>query len=162
RVGEDSFMVVTGGGSGMHDLAWLRAQLRDDDRVTIANRTDERFCLGLWGPRARDVLAPTTDADVSNEAFPYMRMHPIAIGDEASRYMGTHRCARGGGPCLAQRISSAGELGGGLSAPIEGGPRVGDLLWEAGREHGVLAAGLGAFDSLRLEKGYRLWGQDIT
>jgi len=147
RVGEDSFMVVTGGGSGMHDLAWLRAQLRGEDRVTIANRTDERFCLGLWGPRARDVLAPTTDADVSNEAFPYMRMRRVAIGEV---------------PCLAQRISYVGELGWELYGPIEMGARVWDLLWVAGREHGVLAAGLGAFDSLRLEKGYRLWGQDIT
>jgi glycine cleavage system aminomethyltransferase T len=147
RAAEDSFMVVTGGGSGMHDLAWLRSQLRDDERVSIANMTDHRFCLGLWGPRARDVLAAVTDADVSHDAFRYMTMRPLAIGEA---------------PCFAQRISYVGELGWELYGPIEMGARVWDLLWEAGHEHGLIAGGLGAFDSLRLEKGYRLWGQDIN
>ncbi len=147
RGGEDAFTVVTGGGSGMHDLAWLRSQVRDEERVSIANMTDHRFCLGLWGPRARDVIELVTDADVSNGAFPYMTMRRLAVGEV---------------PCVAQRISYVGELGWELYGPIEMGARVWDLLWEAGRDHGVIAAGLGAFDSLRLEKGYRLWGQDIT
>ena len=147
RAGEESFMVVTGGGSGMHDLAWLRRQLRGDERVSIANMTDHRFCLGLWGPRARDVLAAVTDADLANDAFPYMTMRELAIGEV---------------PAFAQRISYVGELGWELYGPIEMGGRVWDLLWEAGIEHGLIAGGLGAFDSLRLEKGYRLWGQDIT
>jgi glycine cleavage system aminomethyltransferase T len=147
RAGEESFMVVTGGGSGMHDLAWLRRQLRGDERVTIANMTDHRFCLGLWGPRARDVLAAVTDADLANDAFTYMTMRELAIGEV---------------PAFAQRISYVGELGWELYGPIEMGARVWDLLWEAGVEHGLIAGGLGAFDSLRLEKGYRLWGQDIT
>jgi glycine cleavage system aminomethyltransferase T len=64
-------------------------------------------------------------------------------------------------PVLAQRISYVGELGWELYGPTESGARVWDLLFAAGREHGLIAAGLGAFDSLRLEKGYRLWGQDI-
>jgi dimethylglycine oxidase len=147
RVGEDSFMVVTGGGSGMHDFAWLRSRLRDEDRVSIANMTDHRFCLGLWGPRSRDVLSAVTDADVTNEAFRYLTMQQLAIGEA---------------PCFAQRISYVGELGWELYGPIEMGARVWDLLWEAGRDHGLIAGGLGAFDSLRLEKGYRLWGQDIN
>jgi glycine cleavage system aminomethyltransferase T len=109
--------------------------------------TDHRFCLGLWGPRARDVLAAVTDADVSHDAFRYMTMRPLAIGEA---------------PCFAQRISYVGELGWELYGPIEMGARVWDLLWEAGHEHGLIAGGLGAFDSLRLEKGYRLWGQDIN
>jgi glycine cleavage system aminomethyltransferase T/glycine/D-amino acid oxidase-like deaminating enzyme len=147
RAAEDSFMVVTGGGSGMHDLAWLRAQLREDERVTIADMTDHRFCLGLWGPRARDVLAAVTDADVSHGGFPYMTVRVIDVGEA---------------PCVVQRISYVGELGWEIYGPIEMGARVWDLLWEAGREHGLIAGGLGAFDSLRLEKGYRLWGQDIN
>jgi glycine cleavage system aminomethyltransferase T/glycine/D-amino acid oxidase-like deaminating enzyme len=147
RGGEDSFMVVTGGGSGMHDLAWLRSQLRDDERVSIANMTDHRFCVGLWGPRARDVLAAVADVDVTNNGFPYMTMRQLAIGEV---------------PCFAQRISYVGELGWELYGPIPMGARVWDLLWETGRDHGLIAGGLGAFDSLRLEKGYRLWGQDIT
>jgi dimethylglycine oxidase len=147
RAAEDSFMVVTGGGSGMHDLAWLRSRLRDGERVTIADMTDHRFCLGLWGPRARDVLATVTDADVSNGAFPYMTVRVVDVGEV---------------PCIVQRISYVGELGWEVYGPIEMGARVWDLLWDAGRDHGLIAGGLGAFDSLRLEKGYRLWGQDIN
>jgi dimethylglycine oxidase len=147
RLGERTFHVVTGAGSGMHDLAWLRSQILDGERVSIADRTAERFCLGLWGPRARDVLAAVTDADVANESFPYLTAREINVGDV---------------PVLAQRISYAGELGWELYGPVEMGERAWDLLWRAGEAHGVVAAGGGAFDSLRLEKGYRLWGQDIS
>ncbi|HEY7476645.1 MAG TPA: FAD-dependent oxidoreductase [Actinomycetota bacterium] len=147
RGGDDAFMVVTGGGSGMHDLAWIRRQLRPDERVSIVDGTEHRFCLGLFGPRARDVLSAVTDADVSNGAFPYLTARHVHVAEV---------------PALAQRISYVGELGWELYGPIEMGDRVWDVLWEAGRERGLIAAGLGAFDSLRLEKGYRLWGQDLT
>ncbi|MGH2589452.1 MAG: FAD-dependent oxidoreductase, partial [Actinomycetota bacterium] len=70
RKDEDLFRVVTGGGSCQHDLAWLRAQVHDGERVTITERTGSLFALGQWGPRARDVLQAVTDADLSNEAFP--------------------------------------------------------------------------------------------
>jgi glycine cleavage system aminomethyltransferase T/glycine/D-amino acid oxidase-like deaminating enzyme len=146
RGGIDSFMVVTGGGSGMHDLAWLRRQLREGERVRIENMTDHRFVLGLWGPRARDVLGAVTEADISYEAFPYMTLREVNVGEV---------------PVFAQRISYVGELGWEIYGEIEMGARTWDLLWEAGRDHGITAGGLGAFDSLRLEKGYRLWGQDI-
>jgi dimethylglycine oxidase len=147
RKGEASFRVVTGGGSGQHDLAWLRAQIRPDERVTIIERTGSLFALGLWGPRARDILSAVTDADVSNDAFPYMTARYLNIGEVD--------------PVWAQRISYAGELGWELYGQFAMGDRAWDLLWEAGRDHGLIAAGGGAFDSLRLEKGYRLWGQDI-
>ena len=147
RLGDRTFHLVTGAGSGMHDLAWLRSQVRAGERVGIDDRTAERFCLGLWGPRSRDVLAAVTDADVSNESFPYLTAREINVGDV---------------PVLAQRISYAGELGWELYGPVEMGERAWDLLWRAGGAHGVVAAGGGAFDSLRLEKGYRLWGQDIS
>jgi glycine cleavage system aminomethyltransferase T len=147
RGGDDAFMVVTGGGSGMHDLAWIRRQLRPDERVSIVDGTEHRFCLGLFGPRARDVLSAVTDDDVSNGAFPYLTARHVHVAEV---------------PALAQRISYVGELGWELYGPIEMGDRVWDVLWEAGRERGLIAAGLGAFDSLRLEKGYRLWGQDLT
>src|SRR5205823_9486036 len=117
------------------------------ERVAIAVRTDALFALGLWGPRARDVLRAVTDADVSNEAFPYMTAGYLNLGEVA--------------PVWAQRISYAGELGWELYGQMSMGARAWDLLWGAGREHGIVAAGGGAFDSLRLEKGYRLWGQDI-
>jgi glycine cleavage system aminomethyltransferase T len=114
--------------------------------VRVFDSSSRSFTLGLFGPRARDILAATTADDVSNEAIPYVTGRSIEIGEV---------------PVFAQRISYVGELGWEIYGPPEMGARVWDLLWEAGREHGLIAAGLGAFDSLRLEKGYRLWGQDI-
>ena len=147
RKDEGRFRVVTGGGSGQHDRAWILAQRRPDERVELTVRTGSLFALGLWGLRARDVLQAVTDEDVSNQAFPYMTARYLNVGEVA--------------PVWAQRISYAGELGWELYGQIAMGQRAWDLLWEAGREHGIVAAGGGAFDSLRLEKGYRLWGQDI-
>jgi len=147
RKDRNRFRVVTGGGSGHHDEAFLRSQIRDDERVHITVRTGSLFALGLWGPRARDVLSAVTDVDVSNEAFPYLTARYLSIGEVT--------------PVWAQRISYAGELGWELYGQIAMGQRAWDVLWEAGREHGLVAAGGGAFDSLRLEKGYRLWAQDI-
>jgi len=147
RKAEDRFRVVTGGGSGHHDEAFLRSQIREGERVQITVRTGSLFALGLWGPRARDVLQAVTDVDVSNDAFPYLTARYLSLGEVT--------------PVWAQRISYAGELGWELYGQIAMGQRAWDVLWEAGREHGLIAAGAGAFDSLRLEKGYRLWGQDI-
>ncbi|MEX0983812.1 MAG: FAD-dependent oxidoreductase [Actinomycetota bacterium] len=144
---EDVFFVVTGGGSGMHDMAWIRSQVRDGEDVRIFDTTTRSCCLGLWGPRARDILQPLTDDDVSDAAIPYMTGATIDVADV---------------PAFAQRISYVGELGWELYAPLEQGARLWDLLWEGGRREGLIAAGMGAFDSLRLEKGYRLWGQDIN
>jgi len=146
RHDEDVFMVVTGGGSGMHDLAWLRGQVRDGEQVRIFDASSRSFVLGLFGPRARDILEIVTSDDVSSAGMPYVTGRSIEIGEV---------------PVFAQRISYVGELGWELYGPFDMGARVWDLLWEAGREHGLVAAGRGAFDSLRLEKGYRLWGQDI-
>jgi 4-methylaminobutanoate oxidase (formaldehyde-forming) len=104
-------------------------------------------CLGLFGPRARDVLAAVTDADVSNAGFPYLTARELAIGRA---------------PVLGVRVTYVGELGWELYAPSEYGLEVWDALWEAGRPHGLVAAGYRAIDSLRLEKGYRYWSADIT
>ena len=147
RKGAGRFRVVTGGGSGHHDEAFLRSQIREGERVRITVRTGSLFALGLWGPGARDVLQAVTDVDVSNEAFPYLTARYLNLGEVT--------------PVWAQRISYAGELGWELYGQIAMGQRAWDVLWEAGREHGLVAAGAGAFDSLRLEKGYRLWAQDI-
>jgi len=147
RKDDDRFRIVTGGGSGQHDLAWMRAQIGDRERVTITVRSGSLFALGLWGPRARDVLKAVTDVDVSNDGFPYLTARYLNVGEVD--------------PVWAQRISYAGELGWELYGQIAMGQRAWDLLWEAGREQGLVAVGAGAFDSLRLEKGYRLWGQEI-
>lgn len=148
RKDQDRFRVITGGGTGQHDLAWMRAQVRDGERVQLTVRTGSLFAYGLWGPRARDVLSAVTDVDVSDDAFPYMTARYLNVGEVD--------------PVWTQRISYAGELGYELYGQIAMGRRAWDLLWEAGRDHGLVAVGGGAFDSLRLEKGYRLWGQDIT
>ncbi len=146
RLGPDRFMVVTGGGVGMHDLAWMRAQLPQDGSATLSDITSAYCCLGVWGPRARDLVQKTSEDDFSHPAFPYMTARQVNISHV---------------PALAIRISYVGELGWEIYAPAEHGLRLWDTLWEAGQPLGIIAVGGGAFDSLRLEKGYRLWGADI-
>lgn len=146
RLNEDRFMIVTGGGMSRHDLQWIQSNLPSDVSVNIADISSDYCCIGLWGPKARSVLSRITDVDVTNSAFPYMSAQHINIIDV---------------PALALRISYAGELGWEIYAPTEYGQRLWDLLSDAGEQFGIVAAGTGAFDSLRLEKGYRLWGNDI-
>ena len=138
--------MVTGGAMGLQDLDWIQSQIPDDLSVSVADVSSGRCCVGLWGPRARDLLNQVCDHDLSNGGFPYMTAQPMKIGEV---------------PLLALRISYVGELGWELYAPFEQGVRLWDTLWKAGEPLGVIAAGGGAFDSLRLEKGYRLWGNDI-
>ena len=147
RLADDRFQIVTGTAFGQHDLAWLRQHAPRGGSLHVAEVTSQYACYGLWGPRAREILQPLTTADLSNEAFPYMRAQELAIGPV---------------PCLALRVTYVGELGWELYCPTEFGLRLWDTLWKAGKEHGLVAAGYKAIDSLRLEKGYRVWGSDIT
>ena len=146
RLGEERFMIVTGGGMGLHDLGWMESHLSGDGSAALADISAGQCCIGLWGPRARDLLSRVSEDDLSDAAFPYLTARQITIAEV---------------PVLALRISYVGELGWELYAPFEQGLRLWDILWQAGEPLGVIAAGGGAFDSLRLEKGYRLWGQDI-
>lgn len=146
RLAEDRYWVITGGGLLAHDLAWMRAHLPQDGSVTLTDHSGTYAPLGLWGPNARRVLEQVTEDDVSNQAFPYYTARAIQVDVV---------------PVVALRISYAGELGWELYARRDQTARLWDVLWEAGREFGLIAAGAGAFDSLRLEKGYRLWGADI-
>jgi glycine cleavage system T protein len=147
RLAEDRFQIVTGTAFGRHDLAWIRRHLPEDGNVRVEDVTSRLACLGLWGPAAREILQPLTEADLANEAFPYMRARELTVGPV---------------PCLALRVTYVGQLGWELYCPMEFGLRLWDTLWEAGREHGLVAGGYKAIDSLRLEKGYRVWGADIT
>jgi len=150
RLADDRFRIVTGTAFGQHDLAWLRAHAPRDasaGSVTVADVTSAFACFGVWGPQARALVQPLTTADLSNEAFPYMHARELAIGPV---------------PCLAVRVTYVGELGWELYCPAEFGARLWDLLWAAGAGHGLVAGGYKAIDSLRLEKGYRVWGADIT
>ena len=146
RRAADRFWITTGGAVLPHDLAWLRRHAPADGSVTITDISSAYAAVGLWGPKARDVLRSVAEEDVSNAAFPYYTSKNLTIGTA---------------PALALRVSYAGELGWELYAPTEYALGMWDTLWAAGQPHGIIAAGSGAFDSLRLEKGYRLWGADI-
>jgi dimethylglycine oxidase len=146
RRAPDRFWVITGGGLLPHDRAWIERHAPADGSVTITDLSSAYATVGLWGPAARDVLQRVAEQDVSNTAFPFYTARPLTIDTV---------------PAYALRISYAGELGWELYAPTEYALRLWDALWEAGQPHGVIATGGGAFDSLRLEKGYRLWGADI-
>jgi 4-methylaminobutanoate oxidase (formaldehyde-forming) len=147
RLAQDRLRIVTGTAFGQHDLSWIRAHAPVDGSVTVEDVTSRFACLGLWGPAARLILQSVTTADVSNEVFPYLHARELAVGAV---------------PCLGLRVTYVGELGWELYCPTEFGRRLWDTLWEAGSPHGLLAGGYRAIDSLRLEKGYRVWGADIT
>ena len=147
RTGETSFLIVTGTAVGNHDAAWLRKHLPEDDSVTLRDITAARVCFGLWGPRARDILQPLTRDDLSNAAFPFLTAREITVGSV---------------PLLALRVTYVGELGWELYAPTEYGRALWTALWDAGRPYGMVAAGYRAIDTLRIEKGYRVWSSDIT
>ena len=146
RLAEDRFRIVTGTAFGQHDLFWIRDHVPDDVSVQVEDVTSSLACIGLWGPEARQILQPLTPADLSNRAFPYMTAQQLAVGSV---------------PCLALRVTYVGELGWELYCPSEFGLRLWDTIWEAGRDRGLSAGGYRAVDSLRLEKGYRVWGADI-
>jgi glycine cleavage system aminomethyltransferase T len=142
RLAEDRFSIVTGTAFGRHDLAWIARNAGDG--VRVEDVTSRWACAGLWGPRARDVLAAASTDDLG---FGYMRLREIAVGDV---------------PVRALRVTYVGELGWELYCPMEYGATLWRTLWEAGRPFGLVAGGYRAIDSLRLEKGYRVWGADVT
>jgi 4-methylaminobutanoate oxidase (formaldehyde-forming) len=115
--------------------------------VQVQDVTSAWACLGIWGPASREVLAPLTPQSLANEDFPYMSVRELTVGDV---------------PVRALRVTYVGELGWELYCPTEYGLTLWRTLWEAGRPHGLVAGGYRAIDSLRLEKGYRVWGADIT
>ena len=141
RLATDRFMLVTGTAYGNHDLGWLRSNLPVDGSVEIRDITSSRVCFGIWGPRARDILAPLSRDDLSDEGFPFLTAREIGLGNV---------------PLLALRITYVGELGWELYAPMEYGRALWASLWEAGRGYGMVAGGYRAIDALRLEKGYRV------
>ena len=146
RLSQTMFWMFVGEGTLPMDMDWVERHAPNDGSVTIADISNAYTAVGLWGPNARKVLEKVTDDDVSNSAFPYFTAKWITVGLT---------------PVYALRISYAGELGWELHFPMDMALPVWDILWEAGREFNMPVAGMGAFDSLRLEKGYRLWGGDV-
>ena len=148
RLAQSQFRVVTGAAYVDGDLGWLRANLREEDGpVDLRDATEELCVIGLWGPRARDVLEVVTTDDVSDGAFPFLAARTIRIG---------------GAPVLAQRITYVGELGWELYVDPVWAVQVWDRLMAAGEPHGIEPGGYRILDSLRIEKGYRYFGTDIT
>jgi len=147
RLAHDRFRVVTGGGMGMRDKKLFTDALPADGSAQLHDATNQWTTIGLWGPRARDILAAVTPADVSHAGFPFLTSKTIDIN---------------GVRTLASRISYVGELGWEIYIPIEQGPRAWDAIWEAGSAHGLVAAGIGTYAvTARLEKGYRAHGAEL-
>ncbi|MGC1306517.1 MAG: FAD-dependent oxidoreductase [Phormidesmis sp.] len=146
RLDEKKYWVVTGGAVHGHDLAWMTSHLPTDGSVKILDISSSYCCLGLWGPKAPAILQAVTQIDISKSAFRFFTQQQFYIGQV---------------PVLASRVSYVGEEGWEIYAPTESGLKLWDLLWAAGQAHGLIAAGLGAFETLRLEKGFLYWGQDI-
>ena len=144
RLADDRYQL---GCNGPADVAYLERSRHDDERVEIIDITAGTCAVGVWGPRARDLVASLTPYDLANEAFPYLSAREIEIADV---------------PVTAQRISYAGELGWEVYAEAALGRRLWDVLWGTGREFGLMACGRAAYDGLRMEKGYRAWGSDMT
>jgi glycine cleavage system aminomethyltransferase T/glycine/D-amino acid oxidase-like deaminating enzyme len=142
RLSPDHFQV---GANSPADLDHLLRHAPDG--VHLRDITSGTCCVGVWGPLARDLVQPLTPDDFSHEAFGYFRARRTYVGHV---------------PVTALRLSYVGELGWELYTTADLGLRLWDTLWEAGQELGVIAAGRSAFNSLRLEKGYRAWGTDMT
>jgi len=147
RLAHDRFRVVTGGGMGMRDKKIFTDALPADGSAQLFDATNSWTTIGLWGPRARDVLAGVTSDDVSHAGFPFLTTKTVEIN---------------GVRVLASRISYVGELGWELYAPMEQGRAMWDALWEAGQPHGLIPSGIGVYGTTgRIEKGYRLFGAEL-
>ncbi|WP_461186675.1 GcvT family protein [Arthrobacter sp. Z4-13] len=144
RLSRNSYQV---GANGILDLEWLQRHVRPEESVQIRDITSGTCCIGVWGPNARQLVSKIADMDLSNGAFPYFQARQGFIA---------------GVPVTALRLSYVGELGWELYTSADFGLRLWDALWTAGQDLEVIAAGRGAFTSLRLEKGYRSFGTDMT
>ena len=144
RLEAERFLIVTGTAFGRHDLSWIASHTPSDGSVAVRDITASMACYGLWGPRARDILMSVTSDDL---AFGYMQARFITVGDV---------------PCWALRVTYVGETGWELYPTAEFGVRLWDTLIAAGSSFGLVPGGYRAIDSMRLEKGYRAWGSDIT
>jgi glycine cleavage system aminomethyltransferase T len=147
RLAEDRFRVVTGGAHGMADRKLFSDNLPADGSASLVDVTTAWTTIGLWGPRARDILGSVTSDDVSHDGFPFAACRTLELGSQL---------------VLASRISYVGDLGWELYVPIEQGARLWDVLWEAGQPHGLTACGIGVYGTTgRLEKCYRAYGAEL-
>ena len=147
RLADDRFYLTSAAAAERHDEDLLRSRAGRFDGVAIANRTEDIGILAIAGPKSRDVLAGLADADLGNAAFPWLSAREITVAGVALR---------------ALRLSYAGELGWELHAPLGDLARLYDALIAAGGPMGIRPFGVYALNAMRLEKGYRGWGGDLT
>jgi 4-methylaminobutanoate oxidase (formaldehyde-forming) len=146
RLTHDQYLILTGDGTITAVQAWLKRNIPSDAHVSVTNVTSAYSVLNVQGPKSRDLLSRVTNADMSNEAFPFLTLQEIDIGYAL---------------VLALRVSYVGELGWELYIPTEFSLHVFDTLVEAGQDDGLVFAGLQALETLRLEKAYRDYGNDV-
>ena len=147
RVTENRYLIITSGSSANRDFKWIDHHIPSEAHVVLTDVTSGWAVLGIMGPRSRELLSRLTDTDLSNHAFPFMTSREIEIGYAVIR---------------ATRITYVGELGWELYIPTEFATGVYDSIVAEGSALGMRHAGFHAMDSLRIEKGYRAWGLDIT
>lgn len=147
RVAETEFLVLSGPATVNHDLAHLRRHISPDDFCTVADVTGTLAMIAVMGPDSRNLLQRLTDADLSAEAFTFGQSRIIDFG------LGFVR---------ATKVTFVGELGWELLIPTEMAHHAWDTLFEAGMELDLRPVGYHAMNSLRLEKGYRSWGHDVS
>ncbi len=147
RLAEDKFFIVSPGACGVRDFDTLNRRIKQDDFVTLTEVTSSYTMLAVMGPKSREFMENLTDADLSNEAFPFATAQEINVAYARP---------------LAIRMSFVGELGWELYIPAEFSNNVFDALMTEGQQYNLKLVGLHALDSLRLEKGYKHWGADIT
>ena len=146
RLDEERFLVVTAYTTQLKDSDWIIRNVPDGSRVAVTDVTSAWATLGIFGPKARDFVSPITDADLSNEAFPFGTLQEIDFGYARA---------------IAVRRTYMGELGWEIYLPTEFAVGAFDQLWESGQPNGLELAGMHAMNSLRMEKAYRHWGDDI-
>jgi 4-methylaminobutanoate oxidase (formaldehyde-forming) len=147
RLAADKYFIVTPGATGVRDFDWIQRHIPENDFAVLTDVTSAYTMLAVMGPEARDLLGRLSDADLSNESFPFATAREINVAYARP---------------LAVRMSFVGELGWELYIPSEFSNNVFDALLEAGPEFNLRLIGLHALDSLRLEKSYKHWGADIT
>jgi len=143
----DHYYVVGAAAAEAHDLEWLQRHAPGNGTVTIDNVTDDFGVLTVAGPRSREVLQELTDADLTSNQFRWMRAQVMTVAGVQAR---------------ALRVSYVGELGWELHLPIDALAATYEAVLSAGADHGIVDFGYRALDSMRIEKGYRLWGSDMN
>src|SRR5258706_16463500 len=146
-MGESFFLLVTGTSYARRDREWIAHHTEAGADVHVTDISGTETCLCLWGPQAGAILGALCDDEDALDSIRFLQARPPTVA---------------GVPLLAQRVTFVGEFGFELHCPAEDGLTLWDALWRAGRPLGLLPAGYRALDALRVEKGYRLWGSDIT